>query len=95
MSLDRMDPCCECEAHQRIYRNEDGWILTSDFEAWMPAEWKRHCDRYATQKLVPEDRRMEIARRHAAGETLGALAREFHIDPRTVSRYCRKYGRAA
>lgn len=54
MTLDRLDPCCPCSPHQRIYRNEDGWILTSDFEAWTPEEWKRHCDRYTPRRRQRE-----------------------------------------
>lgn len=91
MTLEKLEPCCKCDHHQRIFRNEDGWVLTQDFEAWMPGEWRRHCSRYSPISL-----RQEIAERLAAGEDIKDLAAEYGITTRTILRYRRWYaGRAA
>jgi hypothetical protein len=90
MTLEKLEPCCKCPDHQRIYRNEDGWVLTQDFEAWMPAEWRRHCSRYSPVSL-----RLEIARRIVAGENVNDLAREYGITTRTIQRYRRWYQQVA
>lgn len=60
MSLDRLDPCCLCPEHQRIWRNEDGWVLTQDFEAWTSSEWRHHCARYGPEARSREARAARI-----------------------------------
>ena len=97
MTLERLDPCCNCPDHQRPYRNEDNWIITGlpehaeTWEAWTAVEWKRHCDRYAPSK---GERELEIVRR-AEKESLFALAKEYGITTRTIYRYIEKHRRAA
>ena len=68
MTLEKLDPCCVHAEHQRIYRNEDGWVLTSDFEAWTADEWQAHCDRYTPTKRrkEAEKSRRRYYRRKAA-----------------------------
>lgn len=62
MTLEALTPCCLCADHQRPFRNEDGWVLTGDpndfdsLQAWLPAEWKRHCDRYMPARKAQQER---------------------------------------
>ena len=97
MTLQRLDPCCNCPDHQRPFVNEDGWIITglpeaSDtWEAWTNMEWKRHCARYAPSKA---EREAEIVKR-AEKESIRSLADEYGLTERTIYRYIEKHRRAA
>ena len=92
MTLEKLDPCCNCVDHQRPYRNEDDWIITGladnpdTWQAWTRNEWRRHCSRYAPAKA---DLEAEIVHR-AEKEPIKDLAREYGLNPRTIYRYIEK-----
>jgi hypothetical protein len=96
MTLVKLEACCKCPEHARPYVNEDGWVITGlpdkpeTWEAFMPAEWRRHCSRYSPISL-----RLEIAKRLKAGENVNDLATEYGITPRTIQRYRRWYAKVA